>query len=55
MGSEQLAILLGYEFKQIAVSLDILERAALLTVSKNPTSSALRMYEFVAGDQSAAW
>jgi hypothetical protein len=25
MGSEQLAILLGYEFKQIAVSLDILE------------------------------
>src|SRR5688572_31570263 len=54
MGNDQLAILLGYEFKQIAVSLEILERAGLLTVSENPTYSA-RMYEFVAGDQSAAW
>ena len=54
MGSEQLAILLGYEFKQIAVSLDVLERAGLLTVSENPTYTA-RMYEFVARDQSAAW
>lgn len=55
MGGEQLAILLGYEFKQITVSLDILERAGLLTVSENPTFSALRMYEFIAGDQHAGW
>jgi hypothetical protein len=54
MGNNQLAILLGYEFKQITVSLDILARAGLLTVSENPAYSA-RMYEFVAGDQSAAW
>jgi hypothetical protein len=54
MRNEQLAILLGYEFKQIAVSLDILQRAGLITVSENPTYSA-RMYVFVADDQSAAW
>jgi hypothetical protein len=54
MGNDQLAILLGYEFKQIAVSLEILERAGLLTVSENPTYLA-RMHEFIAGDGSAAW
>jgi hypothetical protein len=54
MANEQFAILLGYEFKQMAVSLDLLERAGLLTVSENKAYTA-RMYEFVAGDQHVAW
>ncbi len=54
MTNEQLAILLGYEFKQIAVSLHLLERAGLLTVSENKAYTA-RMYEFIARDQHAGW
>ena len=54
MSNEKLAILLGYEFKQIAVSLDLLERAGLINVSENKAYTA-RMYEFVAGDQHAGW
>lgn len=54
MRNEQLAILLGYEFKQIDVSIDILTRAGLVTVSENQTFTS-RMYVFVAGDQRPAW
>ena len=54
MRNEQLAILLGYEFKQIDVSIDVLMRAGLVTVLENPTFTS-RMYVFVAGDQRPAW
>ncbi|MGH9330461.1 MAG: hypothetical protein ACRD09_08465 [Vicinamibacterales bacterium] len=43
--SEQLAVWLGYELKQIAGSLDVLMAAGLLTRTQNPTHAA-RLYVF---------
>ena len=54
LASEQLAILLGYEFTQIAASLDILQRAGLITVSPNPLDTA-HIFVFTTGDQGAGW
>ena len=54
LASEQLAVLLGYEFTQIATSLDRMQRGGLLIASENPTYIA-RKYVFAAGDQNAEW
>ena len=54
MANEQLAVLLGYEFTQIAGSLDRLQGAGLLTLLENPTYTA-RMYVFTVRDPSAEW
>jgi hypothetical protein len=54
LASEQLAILLGYEFTQVAASLDLLQRAGLVTLSENATYTA-RMYIFAADDQDPGW
>ena len=54
MRNEQLAILLGYEFKQVDLSIDTLTRAGLVTVSENQTFTS-RMYVFVAGEKRPAW
>lgn len=54
MASEQLAVLLGYEFTQIAASLDVLQRAGLVTASENPIQTA-HLFVFTAGGQAARW
>lgn len=54
LASEQLAILLGYEFTQVAASLDLLQRADLVTLLENATYTA-RMYVFAAGDPAPEW
>jgi hypothetical protein len=52
--SEQLAVWLGYELKQIADSLDVLLDAGVLTRTQNPTHAA-RMYVFAIGGTSGGW
>lgn len=54
LANEQLAVLLGYEFKQIATSLGLLHRAGLLIVSENAAFVAPK-YAFSAGDQTSKW
>jgi|SRR5262245_12153809 len=54
LASEQLAIFLGYEFTQVAASLDVLQRAGLITMSQNPLDTA-HIYVFTPGDQGAGW
>ena len=54
LASEQLAILLGYEFTQIAASLDLLQRAGLVTLSENATYTA-RLYVFAADAPTPGW
>ena len=54
LASEQLAILLGYEFTQVTGSLNVLQRAGLITVSQNPIDTA-HVYVFTTGDQGAGW
>jgi hypothetical protein len=54
LASEQLAIWLGYEVKQIAASLEILLNAGLLTRAQNPTHAA-RMYVFAVDSTSGGW
>ena len=54
LASQQLAVLLGYEFTQIAASLGRLQRGGLLITSHNPTYIAQK-YVFAAGDQNAEW
>src|SRR5688572_14235473 len=54
LASEQLAILLGYEFTQVAASLDLLQRAGLVTLAENEMYTA-RMYVFAAGDPASEW
>jgi hypothetical protein len=52
--SEQLAVWLGYELKQIADSLEILLDGGLLTRTQNPTHAA-RMYVFSVGGTPGGW
>jgi hypothetical protein len=52
--SEQLAVWLGYELKQIADSLEILLDGGLLTRTQNPTHAA-RMYVFSVGGAPGGW
>lgn len=52
--SEQLAVWLGYELKQIADSLEILRESGLLTRTQNPTRAA-RMYIFAIGGTTGGW
>jgi hypothetical protein len=54
LASEQLAILLGYEFTQIAASLDVLQRAGLITMSENPLDTG-HIFVFTTGDPGAGW
>ena len=54
LSSERLAILLGYEFTEVAASLDVLQRAGLITVSPNPLDTA-HVFVFTTGDQGAGW
>lgn len=54
LASEQLAILLGYKFTQVTASLNVLQRAGLITVSQNPIHTA-HVYVFTTGDQGAGW
>jgi hypothetical protein len=54
LATEQLAVLLGYEFTQIATSLDVLQRVGLLNVSENPAFIA-RKYAFSQGGQNSEW
>lgn len=55
LSNNQLAVLLGCEFTQIAASLDVLQRAGLITVSENPIDVA-QAYVFVTiADQGAGW
>jgi hypothetical protein len=54
LSTEMVAILLGYEFTQIADSLDVLQRASLITMSQNPLDTA-HIYVFTTGDQGAGW
>lgn len=52
--SEQLAVWLGYEFNQIADSLEVLMVARLLTRTQNPTCEA-RMYVFDTDGPNVNW
>ena len=52
--SEQLAVWLGHELKQIADSLDVLLNAGVLTRTQNPTHAA-RRYVFNIGGTSGGW
>lgn len=54
LASEQLAVLLGYEFTQLAASLDLLVGPGLVTRTANPAYHA-QMYVFAAGDSSVGW
>jgi hypothetical protein len=54
LASEQLAVLLGYEFKQLAAALDRLVEAGFVTLMQNRTGAA-HMYLFAAGDPSHEW
>lgn len=49
MASEQVAAFLGYDFKQISDSLDMLLTKGLLTRTANPVHGA-RMYVFAVGE-----
>ena len=52
--SEQLAVWLGYELKQIADSLEVLLNADVLTRAQNPTHAA-RMYVLNIGGTGGGW
>lgn len=52
--SEQVAAWLGYELKQIAISLETLLTSGLLTRTQNPTRAA-RMYVLAFGGTSGGW
>jgi hypothetical protein len=54
LASEQLAVLLGYEFKQLAAALDRLVEAGFVKRMRNRTAAA-HMYLFAAGDPSHEW
>jgi hypothetical protein len=54
LASEQLAVLLGYEFKQLAASLDLLVGAGCVTRTPNQTGAA-HMYLFDAGAPCREW
>ena len=54
LAKEQLAILLGYEFTQIATSLALLQGAGLLIKSENPTYIAQK-YVFTPGGDNVGW
>ena len=54
LASEQLALFVGYEFTEVAASLDVLQQAGLITVSTNPIHTA-RVYVFTTGEQGAGW
>ena len=54
LASQQLAILLGYEFTEVAASLDVLQRAGFVTVIGKPIDIP-RMYVFTAGGVGAQW
>jgi hypothetical protein len=54
LASEQLAAFLGYGVKEIAASLDLLLRAALITRTPNP-SQAARLYVFSVDGPSGGW
>jgi hypothetical protein len=54
LASEQLALFIGYEFTEVAASLDVLQQAGLVTVLTNPIHTA-RVYVFTIGDQGAGW
>jgi hypothetical protein len=54
LASEQLAVLLGYEFKQLAVSLDLLVGAGCVTRTPNQTGAA-HMHLFDAGAPCHEW
>jgi hypothetical protein len=54
LASEQLAVLLGYEFKQLAASLDLLVGAGCVTRTPNQTGAA-HMYLFDAGAPCHEW
>jgi hypothetical protein len=55
LANDQLAVLLGYEFTQIAASMDVLQRAGLITVSQNPIDTAQIHFFTTGGDQSTGW
>lgn len=54
LASEQLAVLLGYDFKQLAASLDQLVEAGVVTRTTNPRFG-VHMYVFAAGHSSDGW
>lgn len=54
LASEQLAAFLGYGVKDVAASLDLLLRAALITRTPNPSHSA-RLYVFSVDGPSSEW
>lgn len=54
LASEQLAVLLGYEFTQLAASLDLLVGAGCVTRTPNQTGAA-QMYLFDAGTPCHEW
>jgi len=54
LASEQLAVLLGYEFKQLAASLDLLVGAGFVTRTPNPTHDA-DMFMLAVGDATGGW
>jgi|SRR5688572_10943706 hypothetical protein len=54
LASQQLAVQLGYEFTRLAASLDVLQRADLVTLSEAPPYHA-RMYVFTAVDANVEW
>jgi hypothetical protein len=54
LSSDQIAVFLGYEVKQLGESLDVLVTAELLTRTQTPTSAA-RMYVFAVGGPHGAW
>jgi hypothetical protein len=54
LASEQLAVLLGYEFKRLAASLDLLVGAGCVTRTPNQTGAA-QMYLFDAGAPCHEW
>jgi hypothetical protein len=54
LASEQLAVLLGYEFKQLAASLDLLVGAECVMRTSNQTGAA-HMYLFDAGAPRHEW
>jgi len=54
LASAQLAVLLGYEFKQLGASLDLLVAAGCVTRTPNQTGAA-QMYLFDAGAPCHEW
>ena len=54
LASQQLAVMLGYEFTRIAASLDVLLRAGLVTLSETPPYAG-QMFVFNPSDAHAGW